>query len=168
MRRIKTLFTILVVLSVLSFNHAHAVASKLEGAAPDFTLDSSSGENIRLSDYLGEVVMINFWASWCAPCRQEMPLLEDLYKKYHMMGFTLLGINVDEERENAESLLEQIPVSFPILFDPDSELSRLYKVKAMPTTILIDRDGQLRVLHKGYQPGFEDQYEADIKALIRE
>ncbi len=166
MKLIKITLIIFMLSSTSLFNSA--VSSSLEGAAPDFTLDNRKGENIRLSDHLGEVVMINFWASWCAPCRQEMPLLEDLHKKYQMMGFTLLGVNVDEAREDAEKLLEQIPVSFPVLFDTDSAVSRLYSVKAMPTTILIDRDGQLRVLHKGYQPGFEDQYEADIKALIRE
>ncbi len=166
MKPIKYLLAICIACTTLLFSNAFSAS--LEGAAPDFTLDNRNGENIRLSDHLGEVVMINFWASWCGPCRQEMPLLEDLHNKYQMMGFTLLGVNVDEERENAEKLLEQIPVSFPVLFDADSAVSRLYSVKAMPTTILIDRDGQLRVLHKGYQPGFEDQYEADIKALIRE
>ncbi len=166
MKSITAALIVFMVSTTFLFNNA--VSSSLEGVAPDFTLDNRNGENIRLSDHLGEVVMINFWASWCGPCRQEMPLLEDLHNKYQMMGFTLLGVNVDEERENAEKLLEQIPVSFPVLFDADSAVSRLYSVKAMPTTILIDRDGQLRVLHKGYQPGYEDQYEADIKALIRE
>lgn len=146
----------------------NAFSSPLEGSAPDFTLDSASGENIRLSEQVGEVVMINFWASWCGPCREEMPLLDELHQKYEMMGFKLLGINLDENRKDAEALLKQIPVSFPVLFDPESEISRLYDVSAMPTTILIDRDGNLRQLHKGYQAGFEDKYEADIKALIKE
>ncbi len=162
----KKIFFTFAISAMLIFNYASA--SKLEGTAPDFTLDSASGENIRLSDYIGEVVMINFWASWCGPCRQEMPLLEALHEKYNMMGFTMLGINLDEKRADADALLAQIPVSFPILFDPESKISRLYNVKAMPTTILLDRDGNLRFLHKGYQSGFEDKYEADIKALIRE
>ncbi len=166
MRIIKSWLIALSFLSILLSNNAFP--SDLEGEAKDFTLDSISGENIRLSEHLGEVVMINFWASWCAPCRQEMPLLDALFKKYEMMGFTLLGINLDEDRKDAKALLAEIPVSFPVLFDPENSVSRAYGVAAMPTTILIDRDGHLRTLHKGYQPGYEDRYEADIKKLIRE
>jgi len=166
MSTIKVLLFTLAISPIALINNAFS--SSLEGSAPDFTLDSASGENVRLSEHIGEVVMINFWASWCGPCREEMPLLDELQKKYEMMGFTLLGINLDENRKDAEALLKQIPVTFPVLFDPESEISRLYNVAAMPTTILIDRDGNLRQLHKGYQAGFEDKYEADIKALIKE
>jgi len=137
-------------------------------AAEDFTLPGNSGENVRLSEHVGEVVMINFWASWCAPCREEMPLLDDLHEKYRDLGFTILGVNLDEKRQDAEKILKKIPVGFPVLFDPKSEISRLYSVKAMPTTILIDRDGNVRALHKGYMPGFVDQYENEVKALIKE
>jgi peroxiredoxin len=143
-------------------------ASQVEGPAPDFTLKSITGENLKLSEYRGEVVMINFWASWCAPCRQEMPLLDSLYQKYKDLGFTLLGINLDEKSAQAEKLLKEIPVNFPILLDPKSEISRLYKVSAMPTTILVDRDGNMRFLHKGYMPGYEEDYEKQIKTLVME
>ena len=145
-----------------------AVAADVSGPAPDFTLKSRGGENVRLSEQRGQVVMINFWASWCGPCRQEMPHLEALSKEFADYGFTLLGINVDEKREQADKLLAQIPVTFPILFDPASEVSRLYKVDAMPTTILIDRDGNLRHLHRAYRPGFENLYRDQIKALVLE
>lgn len=145
-----------------------AAAADVSGPAPDFTLKSRSGENIKLSDLRGNVVMINFWASWCGPCRQEMPHLETLSKEYADYGFTLLGVNVDEKQELAEKLLAQIPVSFPILFDPTSSVSKLYNVDAMPTTILVDRDGNLRHLHRAYRPGFEDIYSDQIKALVLE
>lgn len=145
-----------------------AVAADVSGPAPDFTLKSRGGENVRLSEQRGQVVMINFWASWCGPCRQEMPHLEALSKEFADYGFTLLGINVDEKREQADKLLAQIPVTFPILFDPASDVSRLYKVDAMPTTILIDRDGNLRHLHRAYRPGFENLYRDQIKALVLE
>lgn len=143
-------------------------AKEVSGLAPDFTLASGSGKNIKLSELRGEVVMVNFWASWCGPCREELPLLDVLYRQYRDYGFTLLGVNVDENRAAADKLLEQIPVSFPVLYDPTSAVSELYQVDAMPSTILIDRDGNLRYLHRGYKPGYEDQYDAEVKALVLE
>jgi len=145
-----------------------AMADIDKSAAPDFTLKSSSGENLRLSEFRGEVVMINFWASWCGPCRQEMPLLDELYSQYKPMGFTILGVNVEEDPAQAKQMLKATPVNFPVLFDNQSEVSKLYNVVAMPSTVLVDRDGNVRYLHQGYKPGFEDTYQQQVRALIRE
>ena len=112
--------------------------------------------------------MLNFWASWCGPCRQEMPLLEKIYKKYKRLGFVLLGVNVEENSSAAKKLLKDIKVSFPILFDTKNLTSKLYNVSAMPTTILIDRNGNQRFLHKGYKPGYENDYKKQVKKLLRE
>jgi len=139
-----------------------------QGAAPDFTLKSHTGENLRLSEHRGEVVMINFWASWCGPCRQEMPLLEELYAEYQPLGFTILGVNVEEDSSKARELLKEIPVSFPVLFDTQSKVSKLYDVIAMPSTVLVDRDGNVRYLHHGYKPGYEESYQEQVRELIRE
>lgn len=143
-------------------------ASTQQEQAPDFTLKSSNGKNLKLSELRGEVVMINFWASWCGPCRQEMPLLEELYAQYQPLGFTLLGINVEEDSSKAKEMLEDIPVSFPVLFDNQSTVSKLYDVVAMPSTILIDRSGNVRYLHHGYKPGYEETYQQQVRTLIRE
>ncbi len=145
-----------------------AQADIREGAAPDFTLKSMSGENLRLSEFRGEVVMINFWASWCGPCRQEMPLLDELYSQYSSLGFTILGVNVEENSEQAKAILKQIPVTFPVLFDNESKVSKLYDVVAMPSTVLVDRDGNVRYLHHGYKPGYEQDYQQQVRSLIRE
>ncbi len=145
-----------------------AGAEEISGPAPDFTLKSRSGENLKLSEFRGEVVMINFWASWCGPCRQEMPLLDQLYARYSPMGFTILGVNVEEDSAQAEKLLEEIPVSFPILFDSQNRVTEQYDVVAMPSTVMVDRDGNMRYLHLGYMPGYEVDYEAQIKELIKE
>ena len=139
-----------------------------EGPAPDFVLKSDSGENLRLSEFRGEVVMINFWASWCGPCRQEMPLLDELYAQYQPMGFTILGVNVEEDSTKARKMLGDSPVNFPVLFDNDSEVSKLYNVVAMPSTVLVDRNGNVRYLHQGYKPGYEEAYQQQVRALIRE
>jgi peroxiredoxin len=143
-------------------------AETVSGPAPDFTLKSRTGENLKLSEYRGDVVMINFWASWCAPCRQEMPLLEELYKKYSNLGFTLLAVNVEEDSSKADDLLRDIAVTFPVLFDNTNKVSKLYKVVAMPSTVVIDRDGNMRYLHRGYLPGYEVEYQKQVKELIRE
>lgn len=143
-------------------------AIELGKPAPDFTLKSNSGKNIKLKELRGEVILLNFWASWCGPCRQEMPYLEDLQKKYSPLGFTVLGVNVDEDIDNGKGLLKEIPVTFPVVFDSNSKISELYKVSGMPNTVLIDRNGIARHLHLGYKPGYEKKYEQEIKKLIRE
>ncbi|ARN72794.1 TlpA family protein disulfide reductase [Oceanicoccus sagamiensis] len=136
--------------------------------APDFTLKSTAGKNLRLSEMRGQVVLVNFWASWCGPCRQEMPLLDDLHNKYSKLGFTVLGVNVDKSQAAADKILKDIPVTFPVLYDPKGTVSQQYNVSAMPTTIIIDRNGNMRYSHKGFKPGYEDKYATNIKALIRE
>jgi thiol-disulfide isomerase/thioredoxin len=131
-------------------------------------LKSLSGENIRLQEQMGEVILLNFWATWCGPCREEMPELEKLQQKYQTMGFKVLGVNVETTPEKAQAYLKKISVSFPILFDTEQSVSKAYQVEAMPTTYIIDRHGKLRYVHKGYEKGTEADYDAQIKKLIRE
>ena len=145
-----------------------SMASDVEGAAPDFTLKSKAGSNIRLQDLRGEVVLLNFWASWCGPCRQEMPLMDEIYQQYKDLGFTILAVNVDEDPADADRFLAAVPVSFPVVYDSQSKVSEMYKVDAMPTTIMIDRDGRKRFLHRGYKVGYEDEYAQQVKLLVRE
>jgi peroxiredoxin len=145
-----------------------ALAASSSSPAPQFTLAARGGNEVSLAQYRGKVVMINFWASWCGPCRQEMPLLENIYKKYGKLGFTLLGVNVEPDSKAADDWLKQTPVSFPILYDKESKVSKLYDVAGMPSTVIIDRKGNVRVLHKGYKPGDENEYLDSIRSLIRE
>jgi thiol-disulfide isomerase/thioredoxin len=146
-----------------------ALAASSSGPAPAFQLSGRGGKSIDLSQFKGQVVMINFWATWCGPCRQEMPLLEDIYKKYKPMGFTMLGVNVEPDSKSAEAWLsKQKPVSFPIAFDTDSKVSKLYKVAGMPSTVFVDRKGNVRVMHKGYKPGDENFYLSQIRSMLKE
>lgn len=145
-----------------------AVAGSSSGPAPDFSLQSLDGSTVRLSDLKGQVVLINFWATWCAPCREEMPLLDAIYQKYNRLGVELLGINVEDDASGARKYLNETPVTFPILFDPDGRVSKQYQVKAMPSTILVDRHGNVRHIHYGYKPGYENDYQDQIRALVRE
>jgi len=136
--------------------------------APAFTLSELGGQSASLSQYKGQVVMLNFWATWCGPCQQEMPLLDQMYKKYKPAGFTLIGVNVDKDAPPVKQLLERKPVSFPVLLDPASQVSKAYHVDEMPSTVLIDRKGNVRFLHRGYKPGDENEYQDRIRQLIRE
>ena len=144
-------------------------SSGLEGqTAPDFALKSSTGENMCLSEYRGDVVMVNFWATWCGPCRQEMPLLDELYQRYSRVGFNLLGVNIDDDSRRAMQMIEELGVNFPVLFDASKKVSELYDVDAMPVTVIIDREGTVRYVHQGYKPGYEDKYLTEIRSLLRE
>jgi len=151
------------------FAASSLASSGMEGQpAPDFALKSSTGENLRLSEYRGDVVMINFWATWCGPCRQEMPLLDELYARYERVGFNLLGVNIDDDSRRAMQMIEELGVSFPVLFDARKEVSELYNVEAMPVTVIVDREGKVRYIHHGYKPGYEDKYLDQVRSLLRE
>jgi peroxiredoxin len=145
-----------------------ALAVTLDQPAPDFTLKSLEGTNLRLEEYRGQVVLINFWASWCGPCRQEMPVLDRLHQRYEDTGFAVLGINVEGEEGPARDLLAKVPVTFPVLIDAGQTVSELYDLEAMPSTVVIDRDGIVRYLHRGYRPGDEAGYVEMVKQLIAE
>jgi peroxiredoxin len=165
----KGLKTILPGIILAIFAASSLASSTLEGqSAPDFVLKSSTGNNLRLSEYRGDVVMINFWATWCGPCRQEMPLLDDLYGRYERVGFTLLGVNIDDDSRRAMKMIEELGVKFPVLFDESKDVSKLYAVEAMPVTVLVDREGMVRHVHHGYKPGYEEKYLTEIRSLLRE
>lgn len=145
-----------------------ALAVGLQEEAPDFTLKSLDGGNLRLEEYRGQVVLINFWASWCGPCRQEMPLLDRLHHRYEDTGFAVLGINVEGDPDSAQEIVDKTKVTFPILIDDGQKVSELYSLEAMPSTVVVDRDGVIRYIHLGYKPGDEAKYVEVVKALIRE
>lgn len=112
--------------------------------APDFSLSDLHGRQVRLTDLKGQVVLVNFWASWCPPCRQEMPSMEELYRQLHGEGVELLAINVEENAAvAAAAFLQQHPHSFPVLLDPQADAQKAYNVSRFPETFIVDRDGQI-------------------------
>lgn len=136
--------------------------------APDFTLKSMKGTNLNLTEQRGNIIVINFWASWCGPCRKEMPILQSFYEKYEDLGVSVWGINVEQENQAGRDFLADLNLTFPILFDATNTISATYQVEAMPTTVIIDRDGLVRYVYQGYKPGYEKKYAKAIKKLIRE
>jgi peroxiredoxin len=154
--------------AVLIASTAFAAGGDTGGSAPSFELTTLEGQPGALSQYKGQVVMVNFWATWCGPCQQEMPLLDQMYKKYKPAGFTLIGVNVDKDSPPVKELLARKPVSFPVLLDPANQVSKAYHVDEMPSSVIIDRKGQIRYVHRGYKPGDENEYQDRIRRLIRE
>lgn len=166
MRNQKRFHSLVVILALVA--SAALSLSASADPAPDFTLPSSTGENVRLAEQRGQVVMLNFWASWCGPCRKEMPLLDEMSKRYGAAGFVLYGVNVEEDNTDAKKLIKQLGVTFPILYDTESKASSLYNVDAMPTTVLIDKKGEIRFVNRGYKEGDENKYRDQIRELIKE
>jgi peroxiredoxin len=160
--------------SALAFALVATLASPLatgavapQASAPDFTLRTMNGPNLRLAEQRGRVVMVNFWATWCGPCRQEMPQLDRLYQKYKSSGFVLLGVNVDDDARKAGDVAAKLGITFPVLLDTDKAVSKLYDLSTMPSTVIIDRDGKVRYLHRGYLAGYEDNYDKQIRELLK-
>jgi len=136
--------------------------------APDFTLKNMQGQNINLTEQRGSIILINFWASWCGPCRKEMPVLQTLQDKYQDLGVQVWGINVEQENQAGRDFLANLDLSFSIFFDETNKLSQTYQVEAMPTTVIVDRDGVVRYVFRGFKDGYGKKYAKAIKKLIRE
>jgi peroxiredoxin len=125
------------------------IPSSLVGApAPDFELQTLSGSGLRLTDLRGKVVLLNYWATWCTPCQQEMPLLQDRAVRYPT-ELVILGINYNEPASLVQDFVTNLKITFPILLDPGSKIQDLYRVRGYPTTVIVDVQGVIRVVHIG-------------------
>lgn len=138
--------------------------------ASDFALPDVEGRTVRLSDFLGKkVVLINFWATWCAPCQGEMPHLERLYATYRDQGFVVLGVSMDgpESVANVAPMVRRLGLSYPVLLDEETRVVGMYNPKrAAPFNVLIARDGTIARTREGYSAGDEAEIEADVKRLL--
>jgi peroxiredoxin len=158
----------LLLLGALAWCGAAPAAVTVQAPAPDFTLRNTEGRNLRLQEQRGQVVLVNFWASWCGPCKQEMPHLNRLHDKYRSAGLVLLGVNIDEDAQLGAATAGRWGLKFPVLLDTDKTVVRQYDLGSMPATVLIDRDGRVRHLHRGYREGIETTYEQQIRELVKE
>ncbi len=134
--------------------------------APDFVLQDLAGNSGRLSDLRGQVVLVNLWATWCPPCRAEMPDLSALYLAHKDEGFIILGVDDQERKETVSEFLKRTLLPYPVWLDPDSRVSRAYGVSFLPMSILIDRRGVLRAMLPGQSN--RAKLEAAIKPLLAE
>ncbi len=135
--------------------------------APDFTLAGQKG-SVSLKDYRGKVVYVDFWASWCTPCRKSFPWMNDMQKRYKSKGLQVIGINLDQERDLAEKFLSANPAQFVVAFDPDGKSAEAYNVKGMPSSYIIDRQGNIVKTHIGFRESEVKEMELELaKALSR-
>lgn len=136
--------------------------------APDFTLKRSTGGNVKLSELRGRVVLVNFWATWCTPCKEELPFFNTLYRRYQNLGLEVLGVNIDKASSQAAQMSTALGLTFPVLLDPSGKTSTLYQIRTMPTTYVVAKDGTLRHVHWGFGPTEPARYESEIRALLKE
>lgn len=123
---------------------------------------------LDLSEYRGKVIYVDFWASWCGPCKQSFPWLDGLVTEYKSQNFVVIGVNVDKDRSRAERFLDETPANFPIVYDPKGELAASYKVAGMPGGVLIDRSGHVRFQHAGFSEKQRGLYEEQLQTLLAE
>jgi thiol-disulfide isomerase/thioredoxin len=136
--------------------------------APDLALPDSKGATVRLSAYKGQVVLVDFWASWCPPCKASFPALDALSQEYELKGVVVLAINVDEKRHDADTFLNAYPHTMTVLFDPKGQSPQAFGVRGMPSSFIIDRVGNIRFTHMGYTANVAEQYRQEIARLLSE
>lgn len=157
----KNLLTVLLV--IFSFQ-LQAISP---GSAIGFELDALEGNaKIRLSDFKGKVVFVDFWASWCGPCKQSLPEFNKVYHQYKDKGFEIIAINLDENPEDAKAFLSKHPVDYTIAADSSGSIAEKFGIEAMPSSVLIDQLGVLRVNHKGYRKGDAEKLKKAINLLL--
>lgn len=160
----KRLFTI--VMFLLLVQACAARQPRVGSKAPDFTLSTFDGKPLTLSALRGQVVLLDFWASWCAPCRQEMPFLQLLEKRYGKRGFRVVAVNIDNHARNALQFLRDLNIRFKPVWDEARRVVTRYDVATMPTTFLIDKTGKIRFVHSGFETENYHQYKQQIELLL--
>ena len=148
---------------------SRAAAPTLVGKdAPDFVLKANDGSNLRLSEFRGQVVLVNFWARWAGDTHREMRALDKINTTYERAGLVVLGVSIDEDLRRAQEFAESMKVSYPIMFDTGSDIGRDYQLAKMPMTVLVDRSGVVRFSHVGFKRGDDPMYLEQIRELLRE
>jgi peroxiredoxin len=136
--------------------------------APDFALHATAGDNVRLSEHRGDVVVLSFWGSRCGQCRMQLAALNRSFKTYHSAGLQVFGVNVDDDQGGALGFARTEALGFPLLLDPGKAVARAYLVDNLPMTVLIDRGGLVRQVHRDFSSKFEPDYLQQLRVLLNE
>lgn len=147
---------------VVSFG---AEAQAVGSSAPAFELPTA-GKPVRLADLKGQVVYVDFWASWCAPCKLSFPFMNELQGKYSRLGLTIVAISLDRKREDADKFLASMPAKFLVAYDTENKVAQLYQPKGMPTSFLIGSDGNVRAVHVGFREDDREKIEREIRLAL--
>ena len=134
--------------------------------APAIAAVDSNGRSVDLKNLRGKVVYVDFWASWCAPCRRSFPWMNAMHEKYSAKGLVVVGINVDKKRADADRFLAQVPAQFTVAYDPEGKTPTAYAIKGMPSSVLIDAQGRVIAAHAGFRDDDREMLEAGIRAAL--
>jgi cytochrome c biogenesis protein CcmG, thiol:disulfide interchange protein DsbE len=145
-----------------------SIAASTSRPTPNVEVYAADGVAVKLGDYKGKVVLIDFWASWCPPCKTSFPALDALYRQYRDRGVEVLAVNLDERRHDADTFLGAHPHRLTVLYDPKGVSPQAFGVKGMPSSFLIDRAGNIRFTHMGYTDNVDSSYRQEIAQLLSE
>ena len=160
----KTLFfSLLFTICLTVFNVGNVMANE---PAPDFTFKGLDNSNIKISDFKGDVVYVDFWATWCPPCRKSFPWMDAMHQKYKDLGFKIIAVSLDTKREIIDDFVKKMAPHFTIAHDPSGDSASAFKVKGMPSSYLIDRKGNIYASHAGFTDSDKPKLETAIKKLL--
>lgn len=163
----KRFFSFAASLLVMLFLSSQSFAASVGSAAPPIQLQSlTTGQMMPLSSLRGKVVLVDFWASWCVPCRKSLPLFNDLRARIGADKFEIYAVNLDENKSDALGFLAKYPVSYPVVWDQAQSTPEQYQVMGMPSSYLVDQNGVLRAVHKGFKEEDIAKYEQEIRGLL--
>jgi thiol-disulfide isomerase/thioredoxin len=153
------------IVSALALSVGSATAQQVGSKAPSFDLPGMV-KPVRFADFKGRVVYVDFWASWCGPCKQSFPWMNEMQAKYGARGFSVVGINVDQKREDADKFLVSTPANFLVGYDTTGKVAEAYQPKGMPTPFLIGADGKVRAVHVGFKDSNREALEREIESAL--
>ena len=156
-----------VTLFTLTLYACFGSSNAFSAQAPEFKLEGQK-KQVELSDYRGQIVYLDFWASWCQPCRKSFGWMNKMQSLYGKEGFKVIAINLDESREKANTFLKQVPAKFDVAFDPRGNTAKSYHIKAMPSSYIIDKHGNVVHANLGFRGNDEEKLEEKIRTLIRQ
>jgi peroxiredoxin len=161
----KTIVSALILLIMFPIS---SYSGQIGTVAPAFSLVDLNGKVVALEQFKGKVVFLNFWALWCGPCKEELPELDALFRKYREEGFDVIGVSVDPSGENVARFLQKKPVSFTILIDKKGDVADAYLFSSLPTGFIIGRDGTIKYKHMGFGKEFLPIFEKEITGLLKQ
>lgn len=159
----------LTILSLLCLTFVGPTVSALDegNRAPEIGLRTPDGRDIRIADLRGKVVVVDFWASWCGPCREELPVLQRLHEQYASQGLVVVGVGIDRDADDFSRFSQRMGLTFPVVHDDAHQVAERYEPPRMPSTFLVDRDGVVRHVHEGFRSSNAQELEHQIQQLLR-
>jgi peroxiredoxin len=164
MRQLISIFLAVIILLFSISSGLHAGQANI--IAPSFRLNDLSGQPVSLDSMRGKVVLLSFWAPWCVPCKDELPELDKLYKKYASKGLTIVGISVESSRGGVSSFLKKTPVTFPVVIDAAGHAAEAYRITGLPVSFLIDKKGFIYKRYQGFDKNSSANCETDVADLL--